>query len=240
MPVAAVALVVLAVTTGTVLADAAADARAFQQRLLDALHSGSRSRVASLFAYPLRVSVPGVPLPVVIGDGKALASLYDTVFTPELLCAIEHTALTSADGVASLAGGRIVAVRQGAGLKVNRLTSVGQPVWPRKPQQVTFRWGSGETQFSGTLSAGHVDSYVVDARAGTLLQARIERFPGRSLALTVTDVATGQRLQGSASEYARTWAARMPKDGAYRVDVLHKGSFCDRPVNYVLTVGVQL
>ena len=237
---AAVAAALLAMAATTANADAAADARAFQQRLVAAVRSGSRAEVAALFSLPIRITVPGVPFPVLVANRTMLDRLHDTMFTPQMLCALEQTMPASADGVATLAGGRIVAVKQGKALKITHFTVVGQPVQSPKPQNVRFRWGSGQTQFSGMLSSGRVDAYVVQARHGMLLQASIGRFPGRSVALAVTDVATGQRLAGSSSQYARTWAARIDHDGAYRIDVMHKGALCDPTVNYVLTIGLEL
>lgn len=237
---ALVTAALLAVIAASASGDAAADARAFQVRLLAAVRSGSRADVAALFALPIRINVPGIGVPVLVPNRTMLDRLHDTLFTPQMLCALEHSDPSSADGVATLAGGRIVAERKGKAFKITRFTVVGQPVQGPKPRNVLFRWGTGETQFSGILSSGRVDEYVVQARRGMLLQASIGRFPGRALAIIVTNAATGERLAGSSSEFARTWAARIDRDGAYRIDVVHKGALCDPSVNYVLTIGLQL
>ena len=99
--------------------------------------------------------------------------------------------------------------------------------------------GDGETQFAGRLSGSGVDAYTITVRKGDLLQARIERFPGRSLQLCVTEQKTGRVVPGAQVEFARTWAARVPEAGDYRVDVVRRAAYCDPSVTYLLTLGLR-
>jgi hypothetical protein len=147
--------------------------------------------------------------------------------------------LMIAGDVVSMAGGRLVAEKKSGAYRITRFTIFGRPEEARKPQKVMYRWGDGEAQFSGRLSGGTSDSYVVTARSGDLLQARIERFPGRSLMLRVTQVATHRLIPGAPSEYARNWATRVDADGDYRVDVVHSAGPCGPEVTYLLTIGLR-
>jgi hypothetical protein len=238
----------LMLTAGIAADDGAA---AFQRELVQAIGKGSRQEVARLFAYPLRVTVPSLGLPVAVRDAAALVAMYDTLFTPEMHCAIEQSrlptagtsapkyAMSTADGVITLAGGHVIAERKPAGFRITRITVLGQPSPARPPRKVVYGWGVGETQFAGTLSGNEVDGYVVSGKKGDLVQARIERFPGRSLLLRVTQVASKRVITGSPSEYARSWAARLDADGDYRVDVVHASGFCDAPVSYVVTIALR-
>ena len=231
--------------------EAATDGIGFQRELVQSLATGNRQAVARLFDYPMRVTVPGLPLPIAVRDAATVVSMYDSLFTPEMRCAIEQSrassasapapkyALGVADGVITLAGGRVIAERRGAGFRITRFTVLGQPSAPRKPRHVVYGWGVGETQFAGTLGGGDVDGYVVSARKGDLLQARIERFPGRSLVLRVTHLPSKRIITGAPSEYARTWATTLDDDGDYRVDVVHAAGFCDPAVTYVITIGLR-
>jgi hypothetical protein len=225
---------------------------AFKARLINAISNGNRREVAGMFRYPARVTVASLPYPVAVKDTAAMLQMFDLFFTPEMRCAIEQSrvpepggprpkyALLVADGVVSLADGRILAERTPAGFKVTRMTILGEGgAPPGKPRNVVFRWGVGETQYSGRLAGDDVDAYVLSARKGDLLQVRIERFPGRALTLRVTEQRTGRVLQGAPTEYARIWAAPVPETGEYRVDIVRRAAYCDPAVTYLLTLAVR-
>jgi hypothetical protein len=227
-------------------------AEAFRARLVTALDGNQRRQVAAMFQYPIRVTVPALPYPIPVDDAAAMVKMYDLFFTPEMRCAIEESrvrrdggakpkyAMLVAEGVVSLADGRMVAERTASGLRITRLqvTGSGGPPAGRR-EKVGFRWGTGETQYAGRLSGNGVDGYTVVARKGDLLQVRIERFPGRSLQLRVTAEKTGQVMLGAQSEFARLWAARLPEAGDYRVDVVRRAAYCDPSITYVLTLALR-
>jgi hypothetical protein len=225
---------------------------AFKARLINAISTGNRREVAGMFKYPTRVTVPTLPYPVAVKDAAAMVQMHDLFFTPEMRCAIEQSrmpeqgeprpkyALLVAEGVVSLADGRILAERTPAGFKVTRMTILGEGgAPPGKPRNVVFRWNVGETQYAGRLAGDGVDAYVVSARKGDLLQARIERFPGRALTLRITEQRTGRVLRGAPTEYARTWAAPVPETGEYRVEIVRRAAYCDPAVTYLLTLAVR-
>lgn len=225
---------------------------AFRDRFVAALDGGNRRQVAAMFTYPLRVNVPTLPFPIPVDNASALLQMYDLFFTPELRCAIEGSRapragqpqpqypLLTADGVVTLGDGLVVAQQTPAGWRITRLTVIGHggPGEGRR-EEVLFRWGTGELQYGGRLAGNGTDTYTVTARQGDLLQARIERFPGRSLLLRVIELNTGNVVHGAPSEYARTWATRVGATGDYRVEVVRRGAFCDPSVTYLLTLALR-
>jgi hypothetical protein len=227
------------------------DGEAFKARLLAALASGNGRQVAALVQYPIRVNHGMLPYPVLVEDAAAMTRLHTQLFTPEMRCRIEQSRLQRdgeappkypmrvSDGVVTLADGLIVAVRTPAGYRINRLSVIGQAPAPNaRPRDVLFRWGEGETQYAGRLGTNAVDAYVVNAPRGALLQARIERFPGRSLQMRVTDQ-DGTVITGAKTEFSRLWAARVPAAGRYRIDIIRHGGACEAAVTYLLTLGLR-
>jgi hypothetical protein len=248
--VTVVSLVPLAARAQPSAADLQA-AEAFRQRLVTAIASGNRSQVAALFAFPMRVTAV-LPYPIPIDNRAEFLRMYTLLFTAEMRCALEHSrmpqpgralppwAMRVADGVVSLANGRVIANRTAAGLRITSLTILGAPGSSTgRTTKVGFRWGSGQTQYTGRLALSERDRYTVSARKGALLQARIARFPGRTLQLVVTHRATEQQVRGGPSEFARTWAARLPEDGEYDVEVVRRAPYCDPPVEYLLTLALE-
>jgi hypothetical protein len=226
-------------------------ARSFQQRLVAAIAAGNRARVAGFFAFPLRVTAV-LPYPIPVETRADFLRMYDLLFTPEMRCAIEESRLATpgarqppwemriADGAVSLASGRVIATRTAAGLRITGFTILGAPPSSGgRTRTVGLRWGSGQTQYAGRLALAERDRYQIPARKGDRLQARIERFPGRALQLQVTHRATKQVVRGAAGEFARTWAARLPEDGDYDVEVIRRAPYCDPPVEYLLTIALE-
>ena len=226
-------------------------AEAFRQRLVAAMASGNRSQVAALFAFPMRLTTT-LPYPVPVDNRAEFLRMYNLLLTAEMRCALEHSrvpregspkppwSMLVADGVVSLANGRVLATRTPAGLRVTSLTILGAPASTGgRTTKVGFQWGVGQTQYAGRLAHSARDRYTVSARNGHLLRARIERFPGRTLQLQVTHRSTQQQLRGGPSEFARTWAAQLPEDGEYDVEVVRRAPYCDPPIEYLLTLALQ-
>ena len=224
---------------------------AFKARLLAALASGDARQIAGLVSYPIRVSHGMLSHPIPVNNAGEMIQMHRLFFTPELRCRIEQSqaprngqpkprySMLIANNVVTLADGLVVAQQTPRGYRITRLSVIGQPTNPNaRPRDVLFRWGEGETQFAGRLGSDSVDGYVVTAKKGALLQARIERFPGRSLQMRVTDQA-GNVIKGAHTEFSRLWAARVPSDGRYRLDVVRRGGSCDEAVTYLLTVGLR-
>ena len=248
--VAVAGLAPLAVRAQSSASDVQA-ADAFRRRLVAAIAAGNRSQVAGFFAFPMRVTAV-LPYPIPIDNRAEFLRMYPLLFTAEMRCALEHSrvakpgqaqppwAMRVADGVVSLANGRVLATRTPAGMRVTSLTILGAPgAGSGRTTKVGFRWGSGQTQYAGRLALSERDRYTVSARKGALLRARIERFPGRTLQLRVTLRSTQQQVRGAPSEFARTWASQLPEDGEYDVDVVRLAPYCDPPVEYLLTLALQ-
>ena len=236
------------------LAQSASDVQAaesFRQRLVAAIASGNRAQVAALFAFPIRVTAT-LPYPIPVDNRAEFLRMYNLLFTAEMRCAIEQSrvaqpgkpqpawAMRAADGVVSLANGRVLATRTPAGFRVTSLTILGAPAASSgRTTKVGLPWGSGRMQYAGRLALSERDRYVLAARKGDRLQARIERFPGRTLQLQVTHRPTQQIVRGAPGEFARTWAARLPEDGEYDVEIVRRAADGDPPIEYLLTLAVQ-
>ena len=84
--------------------------------------------------------------------------------------------------------------------------------------------------------------YLVQARAGDLLNAQLERVRAEDASVRVVQQA-GNRVLAAAgpvgSDARRLWAGRVPETGEYRVEVVRRGAYCDPPVNYQLKVGLE-
>src|SRR5688572_26337212 len=229
------------------------DAEAFRQRLLDALARGDRGAVAGMIQYRLIVEA-GFRIPV--GDRAELLRLWDIVFSPATRCLIEESAIprpgtpqpkyamrVDPTGV-TLGDGRIRAERRAGGLKITHITlpsGYGEGTGG-KPRAVRFRWGKGRVAYAGRLSGDSVDVYVVQARKGDLLNAQLQRVRSDRALVRVVQQA-GNRViptKGpAAADRRRLWAGPVPETGAYRIEVVRQGAFCDPPVNYQLTVSLE-
>lgn len=230
------------------------DAETFRQRLLDAFARGDRRAVAGMVRYRLVVDAGGLMVPIV--DRATLVQMWDVVFPPEVRCLIEESgvprpgqpppkyAIRVDPGGASYGDGRIRADRGPDGLKITRMTlppGFGSAA-AGKPRPVLFTWGKGLATYRGRLSADNVDVYLVQARAGDLLNAQLERVSIEHASLRVVQQ-TGNRVLSAAgpsgSEVKRLWAGRVPETGEYRVEVVRRDAYCDPSVNYQLKVSLE-
>jgi hypothetical protein len=218
------------------------EAETFRQRLLDALARNDRNAVARMVRYRLVVDAGGLMVPVV--DATTLVRMWDVVFPPEVRCMVEQHAITVDAGGASLGDGRMRIDRGADGLKITRLVlppGYGSGL-AGKPRPVLFRWGKGLATYRGRLSADNVDVYLVQARAGDVLNAQLERVSVEQASVRVVQQA-GNRVLSAAgpagSEARRFWAGRVPENGEYRVEVVRRGAYCDPPVTYQLRVRLD-
>ena len=222
---------------------------AFVNILLRAMQAHNVKQVAGLFQYPFRLGAPGVPLPIPVNSPAELIRMYDMVFNPAMRCAIETSRIPNrseprppfkmaiAEGVVTLADGRVIASRTKDGMRITRMTLLmGTKAPARPPQRLN---PSSRAQASGRLAHDDVDAYLVSLRAGSDLTVAVEGFPGRSLLLRVRDAATNALVQGAPTEFSRTWNARVPQAGDYRIEIVRNTGYCDPDVTYVLTAGVR-
>jgi hypothetical protein len=224
--------------TGSVeLADA--DAHKFYRRLIDGLTAGNRRQVVELFSYPLQVRVLGLNSRLVaVKDASAMLQMYPLFLGPQFRCAIEQRPLVG-DGVLSMAGGGVIAQRTNGVFRITRLTvALEAPTRSSAPIPVFLPAGV-KKQFGGRLGQDGVDTYVVSAQAGERLSAKLERFPGRALAIKVYNQRTNLTVEGAATEYARVWNARVPEDSSYIVEIYRRLPYCAPDVTYLLTVALQ-
>ncbi len=219
-------------------------AEAFARDLQRALARRDRQAVAGMVRYPATVLAGGLNIP--LSDRATTLNLYNLVFTPELRCLVEQSGQGAKYPIrldpvgATLADGRIRVEESAGALKISRITvppaSGEAPPPPSKPQRVAFPWGG---QYTGRLYGDGVDSYLLTAARGSLLEARIERFPGRRAAVRVTHLASGRVLERPGAPAPRAWTARIEETGEYRVDVVRHAPFCEPSFTYLLTISVR-
>jgi len=233
---------------------ATTDAETFRQRLLDAFARGDRRAVAGMVRYRLVVDAGGLMIPV--ANRTTLLEIWDVVFPPEVRCLIEESGLPRAGrarpkyaisvdaGGAWYGDGRVRADRGPDGLKITRMTlppGFGSGA-AGKPRQVLFKWGKGLITYRGRLSADNIDVYLVQARAGDLLNAQLERVSVEDASVRVVQQAGNRVLTAAGpagSDARRLWAGKVPSTGEYRVEVVRRGAYCDPSVNYQLKVSVE-
>lgn len=193
-------------------------------------------------------------IPIV--DRATLVKMWDVVFPSEVRCLIEGSgvprpgrpppkyAIRVDPGGVWYGDGRIRADRGPDGLKITRMTlppGFGSGA-AGKPRQVLFKWGKGLATYRGRLSADNVDVYLVQARAGDLLNAQLERVSVDRASLRVMQQTGNRSLSAagpSGSDARRLWAGRVPETGEYRVEVVRRGAYCDPAVNYQLKVSLE-
>ncbi len=195
---------------------------AFTQRLLSAIGHRDVDALAAMFKFPAAVHAGAVTLP--IANSAALAKAFDTVFTPELGCALERGQRNAVQLQPSGDSFLITRIDEPAG---------AAPAAPR-PQPRHVDVPSSQVQFAGTLAVGGADRYVITGRQGDVLQARIERFQGRAIGVRVVDVKTGKVLSNGL-DTARVVSATVQQPGDIAVDVTRM-TFCEPNVSYVLTL----
>lgn len=198
-------------------------AAAFMQRLLDAMGQRDLDALAGMFRFPVTVQASQLTIP--IANRAALAKAYDTVFTPELGCAIERGQKSALQLQPAGDSFVITKIDEPAG---------AAPAAPR-PQPRHVDVPSGQVQFAGNLASGGADRYVVAARQGDVLQARIERFQGRAIGVRVVDVKSGKTLS-TGQPAARVVSAPVQQPGDVAVEVTRL-TFCEPAVSYLLTLS---
>jgi len=216
---------------------------AFTQRLLSAMAHRDVDALGAMFKFPASVRAGGITLP--IGSTAALAKAFDTVFTPELGCALEKdtgSGARTADAVRK--EGDAVTLGQGAVhlqpsgdsfviVRIDEPAGAAPPAPRAKPRPVDLP--SGQVQMSGTLAAGGADRFIVSTRQGDVLQARVERFQGRAIGVRVLDARTGKVLStGLDTARVVSATAQQPADLAVEVTRL---TFCEPAVSYLLTLS---
>lgn len=223
---------------------APAEAAAFVNQLAQAMSRRDRAGVADMVRYPFAATVSGVGVP--IANRAQLIELYDGFFTAELRCLVEESAaggagaLRTGGGGITFAGGNIRADQIDGVLKITRLnvppaSGVAPP--PSAPRRVTMR--RGDVQYSGRLYGDGVDVYVLSARRGDVLQARIEQFAGRSATVRVVEQKTGKSLDRPGATAPRFWSGTIQEPGEYRVEVVRLAPYCMPSFTYLLTITIR-
>ena len=227
-------------------------AGAFVSALAQAMSRGDRAAVAEMVRYPFNASVGGIGIPIA---GRAeLIKAYSSIFTAEVRCLVDDNvakgspALDVDAGGVTFAGGRIHAGNVGGALKITSIdvppaTGVGAPPNPAA-RRVTRR---GVTQYSGRLYGDGVDTYILSASRGDVVQARIEQFPGRSAAVRVVEQKTGKSpgrpapsvVEGPGAPAPRVWSGTIQESGDYRVEVVRLAPYCQPSFTYLLTIAIK-
>jgi len=238
-------------------APASADrlAASFLGELQRAVDHRDRRAVAGMIRYPITILVSGWQVPV--RDSATLAMSYDSFFTPEMRCLIVQSGLprsneppplnpvkVMSDGI-SIGDGRIWAQRSGTTFQITRL--IVPPSAPMRfvaqaPRRVIFSESASTqrpAQFSGVLAGDAVESFLVSARKGQLLQASINGFRGADATLRVFDQKTGGAVEARTANGVRTWRGVLPASADYRIDVVRLAPYCDPPLQYLLAVTLR-
>jgi hypothetical protein len=243
---------IAALTSATLFAQSAADssaegkAVAFTQRLLSAVSHRDIDALAAMFRFPVTVHAGSITLP--IGSREALTKGFDTVFTPELGCALERSVAPAGGRAApgdavrkegtgfTIGRGALVIQPSGDSFVVTRIdepANAAPPAPRRPPQRVDVP--SGQVQRAGNLAIGGADRYLVGVRSGDGVQARIERFQGRAIGVRIVDVKTG-RVLSTGADSARVVSATASQPGDVAIDVTRL-TFCEPAVSYLLTIS---
>jgi hypothetical protein len=219
-------------------------AGAFVSALAQAMSRGDRTAVAEMVRYPLNASVGGIGIPV--ASQADMLKVYGSIFTAELRCLVDDSvakgssALRVDAGGVTFADGRIHAGDVGGALKITSIdvppaTGVSAP--PNPPARRVSR--RGVTQYSGRLYGDGVDTYLISASRGDVVQARIEQFPGRSAAVRVVEQKTGKSLDRPGAPAPRVWSGTIRQPGDYRVEVVRLAPYCLPSFTYLLTVTIK-
>jgi hypothetical protein len=220
-------------------------ALAFVRTLSQALSRRDREAVAELVRYPLNATVSGIAVPV--PNRAELLRLYEGIFTAELRCVVEDTIAKGAAAVqidgggVTFGSGRIHATDVGGMLQIAQInvppaTGVAAPPNP-PPRRLTMR--RGQARYSGRLYGDGVDTYIISARRGDVVQARIEQFPGRSAAVRVVEQNTGKVLDRRGASAPRVWSGTIQEPGDYRVEVVRLAPYCLPSFTYLLTITLK-
>ena len=147
------------VAGGLAAGQSASEGDQVKARLLAALDSGNPRQIAALVKYPIRVRHGMLAYPIPVPNQAAMVEMARLFFTPELRCAIEESrvprpgdakpryAMLIANGVVSLADGRVVAERTPQGYRITRLDVIGNAAEPN-PTPLLESESSGKAIFS--------------------------------------------------------------------------------------------
>jgi hypothetical protein len=233
----------------------AARAGEFLQQLKHAVDSADRRAVSGMVTYPLTVLASGFNIPV--KDAASFTRMYESVFTPELRCAVVASELPSAGepptrrsvtitpDALSMVEGAIWAPFKDGRYRITRIRVLppAPSVEGRKGiERVTFEQPKGERSatYAGWLVRQNVDAYVVAVRKGETIQARIEGFRGHDASLRVSlHSAGGGRPTLPVQDVGRSSAATATADTEYLVEVAHLARYCDSPQRYKLTLTIR-
>lgn len=224
----------------------------FLSELRQAVDHHHRRRVAAMFQYPVTVFTSGLRIPV--RDPESLIQMYDLFFTPEVRCLIDQSGFarsgdtlpkyliqTAGDGMSL--GGALWVQRSGAQFKIVRMNLPASSAPSRSvrhaPRRVLFFDPRYPAQFSGTLIREEQESYVVSARKGQILQARIDGFPHRDAIMHIVNQRSGTFVDARARDGTRTWTGVVPETTDYRINVVRLAAYCDPPLTYVLAVTLR-
>jgi len=219
-------------------------AGAFVSALAQAMSRGDRAAVAEMVRYPLNASVGGVGIP--IGGPAELLKVYGSIFTAELRCLVDDSVAKGSSSISVDAGGVTFAGRRMRAAEVSgalKITSIDVPpvggvrAPPNPPARRVAR--RGVTQYSGRLYGDGVDTYIIPARRGDVVQARIEQFPGRSAAVRVVEQKTGKSLDRPGPAAPRVWNGTIQDPGDYRVEVVRLAPYCMPSFTYLLTITIK-
>ena len=108
---------------------------------------------------------------------------------------------------------------------------------PAPPRRVTVR--RGDVAVPGRLYGDGVDSYILSARRGDVVQARIEQFPGRSAAIRVVEQKTGKALGQPGASAPRLWSGTIQEPGDYHIEVVRLAPYCMPSFTYLLTITIK-
>jgi hypothetical protein len=252
---AAFAAVIPSVGARQVPASADRLVASFLGELQRAVDHRDRRAVAGMIRYPITILVSGWQVPV--RDAATLVTSYDSFFTPEMRCLIVQSGVprsnepaplnpvkVMSDGI-SIGDGRIWAQRTGTTFQITRL--IVPPSAPMRfvaqaPRRVIFSGSASAqrpAQFTGVLAGDAVESFLVSARKGQLLQASINGFRGSDVTVRVFDQKTGKPVEARTPDGVRTWRGVIPADAAYRIDVVRLAPYCDPPLQYLLGVTLR-
>jgi hypothetical protein len=232
-----------------------ARAAEFLEQLKHAVDASDRRAVSSLVTYPLTVLASGFNIPV--KDAASFTRMYESVFTPELRCAVVASELPSAaerptrrsititPEALSMVEGAIWAPLKDGRYRITRIR-----VLPPTPsvegrkgiERVTFEQPTGERSatYAGWLVRQNVDAYVVALRKGETIQARIEGFRGHDASLRLSPHSPGgARPTLRVQDVGRSSTATTTADSEYLVEVAHLARYCDPPQRYKLTLTIR-
>jgi hypothetical protein len=213
--------------------------------LAQALSRRDRAAVADMVRYPPAVTVGGIGIR--IRSREELLNLFDGVFTAELRCLVDDSVAKGAGAIhvyaggASFGDGRIHAEDVGGTFKIRSInvppvTGIAVPP-PAPPRRISIQRGS--VQYSGRLYGDGADSYILSARRGDVVQARIEQFPGRSAAIRVVEQKTGKALGQPGASAPRLWSGTIQEPGEYHIDVVRLAPYCMPSFTYLLTITIK-